>query len=432
MALNLNQTIETNLKSIKLQVKDQIGQGGQGSVFLVEAGRTTYALKWYNKTFLSKEQKEQIKNLIDTLEEAESLRNNKSFVWPIDYVELDDGFGYIMEYVSSKEFPSTNHLMSGKRGVTLSNLLKIANNLIDAFNILHREGLVYADISFNNIHIQPETGKIKIIDNDNVVHNGAEIKIIGTAGFNAPELVTRAKSSPTADTDKYSLSVLLFYLFFRGHPLNGAKEAKIRVFDEAAQKLLYGKEPIFIFDPQNKSNRPVEGIHDNVVYYWNFYPDFFKEAFIRSFTNGLFNVADRLQESEWKYYIRHLNDHLIRCKCSAELFANPNSKCWHCKRENDKMFYLQIDNHISTPLLNGKKIFQWHISRNSADNSPVGKIVPHPKKKGIFGLQNLTENTWEVIGSSGSISKVEPQKSALLKENNIIDFGTKKGKLVIR
>lgn len=41
------------------------------------------------------------------------------------------------------------------------------------------------------------------------------------------------------------------------HPLEGKQEASIKCMDMAARVKLYGTDPIFIFDPDNKTNRPV-------------------------------------------------------------------------------------------------------------------------------------------------------------------------------
>lgn len=43
------------------------------------------------------------------------------------------------------------------------------------------------------------------------------------------------------------------------HPLEGKQEASIKCMDMAARVKLYGTDPIFIFDPDNKTNRPVPG-----------------------------------------------------------------------------------------------------------------------------------------------------------------------------
>jgi serine/threonine protein kinase len=119
--------------------------------------------------------------------------------------------------------------------------------------------LCYSDISFGNVSLDPSTGQVCICDNDNVHVDGEPSGIGGTIGFMAPEIV-RGKSMPTIDTDLFSLAVLLFYIFMMHHPLEGKKELEIKCFDYPAKKKLYGTEPLFVFDPQDNSNRPVAGI----------------------------------------------------------------------------------------------------------------------------------------------------------------------------
>ena len=76
--------------------------------------------------------------------------------------------------------------------------------------------------------------------------------VLGTPGFMAPEIV-RGEKRPSRETDRYSLSVLLFYLFMVNHPLEGKLEANIKWMDYAARVKLYGTDPVFIFDPDNRT-----------------------------------------------------------------------------------------------------------------------------------------------------------------------------------
>ena len=48
--------------------------------------------------------------------------------------------------------------------------------------------------------------------------------------------------------------------------------------------------PLFVFDPDDESNRPVPGVHDNVVVIWPALPLFVRRLFTRSFTVGLRDV----------------------------------------------------------------------------------------------------------------------------------------------
>jgi hypothetical protein len=55
----------------------------------------------------------------------------------------------------------------------------------------------------------------------------------------APEVVL-GKSRPSRETDYFSLSVLLFYLFHIQHPLLGKKILSIRAWDLPAREKLFG------------------------------------------------------------------------------------------------------------------------------------------------------------------------------------------------
>ena len=113
----------------------------------------------------------------------------------------------------------------------------------------------------------PDTGDVLICDNDNVSANGIDnSSVYGTPRFMAPEIVM-GQAKPSRNTDLYSLAVLLFYMFMMGHPLEGKLEAEIKCMDIHAMNKLYGKNPIFIYDPNDKSNRPVKGYQDNVIIY---------------------------------------------------------------------------------------------------------------------------------------------------------------------
>ena len=75
-------------------VKSLIGQGGQGSVYVVSYAGKDMALKWYRKNvFISpSEFKANLKSNIMAGPPA------PQFIWPLDMTaDQDDSFGYIME-----------------------------------------------------------------------------------------------------------------------------------------------------------------------------------------------------------------------------------------------------------------------------------------------------------------------------------------------
>ena len=129
-------------------------------------------------------------------------------------------------------------------------------------------------------------------------------------------------------------------MFFLGHPLEGKKEASIKCMDIHAMNKLYGSSPVFIFDPKDKSNRPVKGYQDNPIIYWDLYPQGLKDLFTQSFTEGLSKPNRRITERQWLDVIANLITGIAICpNCGAEVFYDSNKEslniahiCWGCQK----------------------------------------------------------------------------------------------------
>lgn len=234
-------------------VKQQLGAGGQGEVYAVENKGITYALKWYYAKSATKNQKDILDNLIM------KGKPNDSFLWPQDLIYKKEGepFGYIMP-LRPENYKGIIDMMKRRAEPSFEALCRAAFNLTKGYRDLHSMGYCYRDISFGNVFFNPDTGDVLICDNDNVSYDGAVSGVYGTARFMAPEIVN-GKAKPSTNTDLFSLAVLLFYMFMLNHPLEGKLEANIKCLDYLAMNRLYGTHPVFIFDPNDTSNRPLEG-----------------------------------------------------------------------------------------------------------------------------------------------------------------------------
>lgn len=68
---------------------------------------------------------------------------------------------------------------------------------------------------------------------------------------------------------------------------------------ESYERKFYGSEAIFIYDPTNNTNRPVRGIHQNVIKRWFVFPSILRETFEREFSQDyLHNPEKRMIEPE--------------------------------------------------------------------------------------------------------------------------------------
>ena len=223
--LKPNETLELSGGG-RCSVRRLLGSGGQGEVYEVESDSVLYALKWYYPRNATKKQMAALKYLVNRGAPSEQ------YLWPLGLVSTKNGkgCGYLMK-LRSAEYKSINDLMTRKADPGYRALCSAGAQLADSFHRLHLQGLCYRDISFGNVFFHPRTGDVLIGDNDNVCVNGnGEAAVLGTPRFMAPEIV-RLEAKPSIDTDLFSLSVLLFYMFMLHHPLEGKKEQEIRCMD---------------------------------------------------------------------------------------------------------------------------------------------------------------------------------------------------------
>lgn len=241
----------------------ELGRGGQGIVYLVELGGQKMALKWY----LNKPIDWFYRNLEDNIAKGAP---SEAFLWPEYLTMKKDGyFGYVMKLHPQGYFEFGQYLLARAQFKSLDAIVNAAMKICEGFKSLHLSGLSYQDLNDGNFFIHPETGDVLICDNDNVAPEGKNSGILGKARYMAPEVVTGNKK-PSKQTDRFSLSVVLFLLFYGNHPLEGARVLACPCMTEKYEKRFYGSEAVFIYDTTDKSNLPVRGVHNNVMKKWHF------------------------------------------------------------------------------------------------------------------------------------------------------------------
>lgn len=408
-----------------------LGRGGQGEVYLVKNISTGNldAFKLYHKDSSSALSEEKIRAL--TNQPSPGPR----FLWPETVAHTDSGYGYIMK-LREERFKSINDLLLCKVNTSWYVLARVGMELADSFKKLHSYGLRYCDISPNNIFFDPDTGEILICDNDNVDIDGKPSPpVIGTPRFIAPELV-RGEAKPSRLTDLFSLAVINFYLFVLHHPLDGQLESNIRCLDGPAQKQLYGKNPIFIYDPSNTSNRPVPGLHENARICWPLLPKGIQDLFIRSFTEGLHNPDRRVEEGVWRKAMAALQDLWLSCSsCQADQFADLQANelvvqaCWNCGHMPKLPLRLHLQTGSQILLHSQAKICQYHLmlSGSSESSQVIGTVGSNPKNPNQVGLKNLTDDKTWIVTHENQTTYLEPGKSVGLKAGMVFTFGSVKG-----
>lgn len=419
-----NGSIVVSQSGNKYIVEKLLGAGGQGEVYAVKLGTETYALKWYFKHTATVMQRNILENLIS------KGKPDSSFLWPMDLISQSDGsLGYIME-LRPPEFKSIVDLMKRKAEPNFYNLCKVAFNLTKGYQKLHGMGYSYRDISFGNLFFNPDNGEVLICDNDNVSINGKDdSSVYGTPRFMAPEIVV-GKAKPSRNTDLFSLAVLLFYIFMLNHPLEGKLEANIKCMDIFAMNQLFGTNPIFIFDPDDKSNRPLRGYQDNAIIYWDLYPQQLKDLFTQAFTIGLKSPARRVTENKWLETFANMMSEIIICpNCGAEIFLDENKEnlgvahtCWNCQSSVAVPASIVIGKN-RVVINKDTKLYKHHISSNGDMDTVIGSISINPNNPNLLGIRNDGTDNWTYIKADGMQVPVAPGKSAAIVSGAKINFG---------
>lgn len=388
----------------------ELGRGGQGIVYLVEVCGEKKALKWY----LNAPDDKFYRNLDQNIA---SGAPSDAFLWPEYLTEKQQGsYGYIMKLRPQNYYEFGNFLLAKVSFKSFTAMLSAAMKICDGFMMLHRFGYSYQDLNDGNFFIDPQTGDVLICDNDNVMPQGEKSGIMGKARYMAPEIV--AGGIPDKCSDRFSLSVILFMLFYANHPFEGAKVVACPCMTEAFEKKFYGSEALFIYDPTDKSNLPVRGIHQNVIRRWPVFPQMLRDAFIEEFSKEkLQDPSTRMIEQNWKKIISSVRDSLVVCQhCAEETFVNVSDstdKCMNCGKDVDLSKRLVINNR-SLPLTQNTYIYI------DEDNTPDGVVTTD--SNGFMLIKNISTETWTVETPSGKIKTVAPNEILPVKEGLKITF----------
>ena len=388
----------------------ELGRGGQGIVYLVEVCGEKKALKWY----LNAPDDKFYRNLAQNIA---SGAPSDAFLWPEYLTEKQQGsYGYIMKLRPQNYYEFGNFLLAKVSFKSFTAMLSAAMKICDGFMMLHRFGYSYQDLNDGNFFIDPQTGDVLICDNDNVMPQCEKSGIMGKARYMAPEIV--AGGIPDKYSDRFSLSVILFMLFYANHPFEGAKVVACPCMTEAFEKKFYGSEALFIYDPTDKSNLPVRGIHQNVIRRWPVFPQMLRDAFIEEFSKEkLQDPCTRMIEQNWKKIISSVRDSLVVCQhCAEETFVNVSDstdKCMNCGKDVDLSKRLVINNR-SLPLTQNTYIYI------DEDNTPDGVVTTD--SNGFMLIKNISTETWTVETPSGKIKTVAPNEILPVKEGLKITF----------
>lgn len=409
----------TNLSS-PLQVRRLLGAGGQGEVYEVDFQGEAHAAKWYYPKVASRD-----RGLAKRLKDCTySGTPSLAFLWPIILLEPSEqsctylnippeSFGYLMAIRPSGYVGAIDH-SAARITISIRSVVRACYQLAEAFDALHSKGLCYKDISLGNLFLKPDNGDILICDNDNVeANNENKGPALGTAGFMAPEVLL-GQAKPSADSDLFSMAVLMFHLLTRSDPFKGAMELAIRCLDEPAKRRLYGEDPVFIFDPDDDRNRPDPDEHRAAVLTWPIYPERLQRLFQKTLGPGMKNPSARVRSGQWcEALAACLDSRLICPHCGQEAFAAAGqvTQCWACGSTIQPPARLTAGHGVVLAQPENE-LHPHHFNPLAIEriDAPIGRIQAHPSDSRIIGLENLSSQAWSARYSNGQTVEVAPGK----------------------
>jgi len=437
--LKRGQTLLARNMESAVVIEEMLGVGAQAEVYRAHIGDSWFAVKWYRPEYLGVDAR-----LWDRLKVAINAGSpTEQFLWPFDFVSLPRTAaygGYIMP-IKPPEYISMIDLLRRRCEPAFRALTMVGFNLANSFLKLHAEGLCYRDINFGNVFFNPDTGDIRIADTDNVDVNLKGGSIKGTPGFMAPE-VAKNLVQPNAMSDRFSLAVLLFFIFMLGHPLKGKRELTLPYdgSDPDKSRRLCEDDPLFVYHPQDDSNRPVPGEHDALLSFWPVYPTSLRKLFTRAFTEGLLDPDARVMENEWRKEMCGLRDAIFYCdRCTAENFYDLDrarqkktmNPCWGCGKVLETPPRMRLGGEhepLFVVLSQGARLFPHHLESDPYNFSRIlAEVTEDPP-----GLRNLSGSSWAGRGADGSIFEVRSDEALPLKSDSQISVGRIEAQVRIR
>ena len=211
----------------------------------------------------------------------------------------------------------------------------------------------------------------------------------------------------------------------RGDPLEGKKVCGCVVLTGSAELEHYGTNPLFIFDPKDRSNEPVPGIHGNLIKNWKLYPDYLKDAFTKTFTSGLKNASRRVIPNQWFKLLTRLHSDIAKCQCGFQGFVDASSgfACPNCGR---KAYVMDIGG-LSMVLYKGRRLYSDQVIDPDSEkfSDVVGEVVENKLMPGVMGFKNLSGTKW-IVSYDGSETKDVPDgNGTAIADGMTVQFGVK-------
>eukprot|EP01091_Cochliopodium_minus_P008184 TRINITY_DN1812_c0_g1_i2.p1 TRINITY_DN1812_c0_g1~~TRINITY_DN1812_c0_g1_i2.p1 ORF type:complete len:299 (-),score=94.02 TRINITY_DN1812_c0_g1_i2:48-944(-) len=213
------------------QTESLIGKGVDAKCYLAKRNDQTFCIKMIT---IEKNQEKKRNNTQNELQALERLQNHENIITLVETFETKDESEEV-RYIITEAMPMNleKYLRMKKGAISESTCKKIMFQVMSALNFCHLNLITHQDIKLENITIDPDTMKIKLIDFGycSISFNEQEIcelhETQGTPLYLSPEKFMFSKYDGRK-SDAWSCGVLMYKLvtgFFPfGEDCNSLKE----------------------------------------------------------------------------------------------------------------------------------------------------------------------------------------------------------------
>lgn len=270
-------------------------------------------------------------NLVSLSEETINLSlRNWIILWP-EKIVIEPRLGLSMRKMSKSVRPIVQYIHSKFWATQLSveekgswaDRVAAARNLSDAFQWIHKKGMIYGDPDPTNLYVDMhDHGKLYL---DIIRSQLFSENRLTQLEYTSPELVEKVWK-PSQEDDLHFLAVILYRLLLFSHPLIGLRSLDP---DPCQNELLsFGQKALYIEHPLDASNRPLK-----MKYTSDLLGSEMKALFIRAFVDGLHTPHLRPTAAEWEIALQHLMQEVVTCgniNCRMKGFIRLENKTLCC------------------------------------------------------------------------------------------------------
>jgi len=249
----------------------------------------------------------------------------------------------------------TYYLQTGglrKRLYTLSRLAIILYRL-------HSRGVVYFDISHNNIFINSDDiPLVYLIDADNIEYESINKDFVYTPNFEVPEVVKRKPN--TTYSDIYAFGILSYLTITTTHPFDGIGLEEDDWDSDGSEKKEKWELP-WIEDSNDTSNRSKAGLKGTLIITQEL-----DTLFHKLFEEGKDDKYQRPTLPLWIEALEKAACKTIKCSgCGMSYYDDAFNECPYCKAKKQKRLVVKSFYYKN----NQKQQERWQYIKEISDNT---------------------------------------------------------------